>query len=114
MIHAESDALKAAERVHAACGGGSGSGRFAGVTHDAPRRFTSEPPRRLLEHSVDPRGTYAFVECTTEAVSREAKSILQSWGYAAKTAESAPPSLLGGGAVFVYAYVITPTTRQDA
>ena len=110
MIRAESDALKAAQRVHAACGGGTGNGRWAGVTNDAPKRFTSEPPRRLLEHSVDPRGTYAFVECTSEAVSREAKSILQSWGYAGKAGDSVPPQ---GGAVFVYAYVITPETRQE-
>lgn len=111
MISAENDAQKAAERVHAACGGGStGSGRWAGVTHDAPRRFTSEPPRRLLEHSVDPRGVYAFVECANEDVSRQAKSILMSMGYEGKTGESTPPR---GGAVFVYAYVITSDTRQD-
>jgi hypothetical protein len=73
-------------------------GRYAGISNDADRR--------LGEHKVDEH--YTWRECSCEGVAREAEKILHTRGYEGD---------VGGGkgtgdCVFVYAYVIRPTTKE--
>ncbi|MBE7480593.1 MAG: hypothetical protein HS104_11505 [Polyangiaceae bacterium] len=98
MASPYSIAIWAARKLHEQ--GRHASKWYAGIT--------DHPPARLFdEHGVDEhRDLWAWVQCTSADVAREAERFLLAAGY------QGGPGGGHDGSVFVYVYRITPDTCE--